>query len=115
MTDVISALNRLAKWRLLLTGWQLGTRSDTDPEAAAVRDTYEKLLLLRAEVTAISRAIIEEGLVSRERFGDLVGEEAELLNKAYEERFPGIRATDRGLAMDTKQAAETMRRMHFKP
>ena len=115
MTDVVRSLNRLAKWRLVLAGWQLGTRTDDDPECAAVRDTREVLLVLRAEVTALTRALIERGMVSQEHMQDLVADEADRLSAALSDRFPGVRATDEGLAMDTRIAAETMRRMHFKP
>src|SRR5438067_1656730 len=40
-----AALNRLTKWRSVFCGWQLGTRSSTDPEAQAVRDHREATML----------------------------------------------------------------------
>lgn len=95
-------LNRLAKWRTHFAGWQLGTRLLDDPEAQAVRDHREVTILLRAEVNAISRALIEAKIVSEERFTDLVCEEAILLEKAFEQRWPGVRATDEGLAYDNR-------------
>ncbi len=38
MTDAARSLNRLAKWRLVLAGWQLGAVDEHGPECAAVRD-----------------------------------------------------------------------------
>jgi hypothetical protein len=54
MSLAAQALNRLAKWRAVLAGWQLGTRPKGDSECDAVRDQRELLLILRAEVNAIS-------------------------------------------------------------
>lgn len=51
--DLEGILNKLCKWRTILAGWQLGTRPKEDPEAQAVRDQRELLLLLRCEVTAL--------------------------------------------------------------
>ena len=107
-------LDKLCKWRTLLAGWQLGTRTDTDPEAAAVKDQRELLLLLRVEMSALVRAAISEGVISQERWADLLGEEAEALDAMMSERFPGITTSPDGLVM-TKEAVETMRKLNFKP
>lgn len=37
----MNALNILTKWRVLFTGWQLGTRPKGDPEGDAVREHRE--------------------------------------------------------------------------
>jgi hypothetical protein len=42
----VSALERLAKWRTLFAGWQLGTRPKGEPESDAVRDHREATLML---------------------------------------------------------------------
>jgi len=100
--DFDRILNRLAKWRAHFAGWQLGTRGKDDPECQAVRDHREVTLLLRAEVNAISRALIENKVCSQDRFTELVCEEAILLEKQLEQRWPGVRATDEGLAYDNR-------------
>lgn len=102
------ALNVLAKWRALFAGWQLGTRSDTDPEAAAVRDHREVTLILRAELTALVSVLIDKGLFTVEEFNIALAREAAEYSIALEQRFPGIRATEYGLTMDAR-AAETMK------
>jgi hypothetical protein len=101
-------LNRLAKWRTVFAGWQLGTRAKGDPEADAVRDHRESSILLRVEVTALTRILLEKGIVSHEELDRIVGEEADHLAAMYERRFPGIRADDDGLVMDSR-APETMK------
>ncbi len=104
------SLNRLAKWRMILTGWQLGTRSKEDPEAQAVRDHREATLMLRAEVNAISRMLLQKDgyvAVPQEDFQRIVAEEADILSKAYEDKFPGAKATDEGIVLDVR-AAEWM-------
>lgn len=103
------ALNRLAKWRTVFAGWQLGTRPQTDPECQAVRDHREATMLLRVEVNALAGLLIAKGVFTPDEWDGQLRNEAELLNRAYEERFPGFRATDEGLTMDVTRAAETMK------
>jgi len=104
-------LNRLAKWRALLSGWQLGTRAKGDPESDAVRDHREATLILRAEQSALSQLLIAKGVFTADEWNDQVAKEADLLCMALEAKFPGVRATDDGLAMDmpTIQAAGWMK------
>jgi hypothetical protein len=98
MTDIYNAaVQKLAKWRAVLAGWQLGTRAKGDPESDAVRDHRECTLLLRSEVTALVRLGVERGLFSVEDFTRVNAEEAEHLSAAYERRFPGMRATEIGI------------------
>lgn len=97
-----AALNRLAKWRTLLAGWQLGTRPKGDPECDAVRDHREVTLLLRAEVTALTGLLIDKGVFTAEEFAGRVGLEADLLSSVLADRFPGVTATDNGLIMDAR-------------
>ena len=101
-------LQRVAKWRMLFAGWQLGTRAKSDPEAAAVRDHREVTILLRVEASALARILIEKGICTAEEFTQIVGEEAALLDKAYEKRFPGISSSIDGLIFGP-EAAYTMR------
>jgi hypothetical protein len=99
-TDVIRALNRLAKWRSLLAGWQLGTKPDTDPETQAVRDLQEARLLMRAEVTALTGLLLQKGVFTEDEFTEQVGVEAVELDQAFSRRFPGVESSDHGLKLD---------------
>lgn len=107
------ACNRLTKWRQVFASWQLGTRSDTDPECKAVKDHREVTLLLRAEKSAIINLLIEKGVFTEDEFLKALTTEAGLLSKALETSFPGLRATDYGIEYDVKVAAETMK--NWKP
>lgn len=106
------ACNRIAKWRSVFAGWQLGSRAKGDPESDAVRDHREITILLRVEATALSKLLIDKGLITLEDFQAAVIEEAELLEQDYEKRFPGCQATDYGMRFDAR-ASETMK--HWKP
>jgi len=98
----MKALNTLAKWRVLFTGWQLGTRPKGDPECDAVRDHRELTILLRAEVTTFTALLREKGVFTDEEWLAALQREAELLNKDYERRFPGVTASEDGLAIDKR-------------
>lgn len=96
------ALNVLTKWRVLFTGWQLGTRPKGDPEGDAVRDHRELTILLRAEVTAFTALLREKGVFTEDEWLAALEREANLLAKDYEHRFPGVTATEVGLHMDKR-------------
>jgi hypothetical protein len=102
------ATNRLAKWRALFTGWQLGTRSITDPEAQAVRDHREVTMLMRAEINALTWLLVERGVITSVDFTRAMAVEADKLNADYEERFPGVTASQDGLTYDLR-ATEWMK------
>jgi hypothetical protein len=105
-----AAIQKLCKWRTVFTGWQLGTRVKGDPEGDAVRNHRELTIIMRAELTALTRLCIERGAFTAEDFRRTLAEEAEFLSKAYEEKFPGFRATEFGIEIfDTKIAAQTTR------
>ena len=99
-------LNKVCKWRSLFAGWQLGTRSDTDPEAAAVRDQRELLILLRVEVTALTRLLLDADVFTSEQLNAAFGSEARNLDRDYERRFPGVTATPHGLTFDLSRLGE---------
>lgn len=107
-------IERYCKWRTILTGWQLGTRPKGDPEADALRDHREQSLLLRAEVSAVATLLIEKGIFTADEFTEQVGVEADAYSEMLERRFPGFKATEHGISIDTAEGAETMRRMNFK-
>lgn len=104
-----NALNKLAKWRSVFAGWQLGTRLKGDPECDAVRDHREVTILLRCEVTALTKLLLDKSVCSLEEMQQAVIDEAQLLDKDYEKRFPGIRSTDIGIDYDIARANETMK------
>lgn len=103
-------LERLAKWRAIFAGWQLGTRAKGDPEGDAVRDHREITILLRAEVSAVIGLLVEKRVFTGDEFFAAVETEAVHLAKDYEHRFPGMRATDVGIEVyDSEVAAKTMK------
>lgn len=104
------AIQRVAKWRSVFVSWQLGTRRKDDPEASALRDHREVTILLRVECNAIARILIEKGIVSQDDFTRVVAEEAEHLNLAYEQKFPGFTAQLDGIHIDLPEGIETMKR-----
>jgi hypothetical protein len=96
------ALNRLAKWRNILTGWQLGSRLKGDPEGDAVRDHREVTLLLRAEVNALAALLTDKGVITADEWDRQLVIEARHLDAALQKRFPGATAHDHGMELDAK-------------
>src|SRR5258705_6477891 len=96
------ALNIVTKWRVLFTGWQLGTRPKGDPEGDAVRDHREITILLRVEVTALAALLLEKGLITEADFLASLEREAKVLNEAFEAKFPGVTAHENGLTIDKR-------------
>jgi predicted DNA-binding ArsR family transcriptional regulator len=99
------ALNILAKWRVLFTGWQLGTRAKGDPEGDAVRDHREVTIMLRAELSALNGLLLEKGVYTGEEWLAALEQEAGLLAKDYERKFPGVTAHEDGLTFDKRALA----------
>ncbi len=106
--SVHKALNRLAKWRSVFTGWQLGTRALSDPECQAVRDHREVTIFLRAEVSVLTALLIKKGVFTMEEFMVALGDEADKLDADFQRRFPGISSTEEGIMYD-QRARETMK------
>ena len=106
MSDNIDWLNRLAKWRSVFAGWQLGTRLADDPECQAVRDHREATLLQQLGTEAITTLLIRKGIFTAEELTKVLHEEAALKCSLLEVRFPGFRSTDAGMEMD-RRAFET--------
>ena len=96
------ALNRLAKWRQILAGWQLGTRLKGDPEGDAVRDHREVTLILRAEVSALAALLIDKGVIAEDEWDRHLAIEARRLDLALQKQFPGATANDHGMELDAK-------------
>lgn len=112
---MMAALNKLCKWRSVLTGWQLGTRAMNDPESAAVRDQQDGRLVARAELTALTGLLLAKGVFTEAEFQDAVATEAMHLDAMFEKQFPGFSTTEVGITMDVPRANETMKRLRFKP
>src|ERR1700747_2794808 len=107
-------LNKFCKWKIVFASWQLGTRTDTDAECAAVKDHREVTMLLRVEYNALTKLLVNKGLCTEEELAEAVIDEALHLDKAYEAFFPGFSTTDHGLNIDPKKANETAKRMHWR-
>ena len=63
-------LNKLAKWRTLFAGWQLGTRPDSDPECQAVRDHRDLSLMARIDINALLALLIRKGVFTEQEWID---------------------------------------------
>jgi hypothetical protein len=107
MSEKIDWINRLAKWRTVFAGWQLGTRAKTDPECQAVRDHRESTMIQRAELSAISSLLIEKGVITEDEFLERLNLAAKDLEGLYQKRFPGAKADDTGLQIDVAVFRET--------
>lgn len=106
---LMRAMNLLAKWRTVFAGWQLGTRPKGEPECDAVRDHREATILLRAEVSGLTKLLLDKKVFTLDELQDAFTAEAEALSGLYEEKFPGFSPTEHGMAIDPMKARETMR------
>lgn len=110
------ALNKLCKWRSLYAGWWLGTRPNSDPTTQAVRDNFDRAIVLRAEMTAISAILIQKQVCTQEELQRAVLAEVQALDTQLEKAWPGFRTSDEGLVFaDLNEAAATMKRRGFPP
>jgi hypothetical protein len=97
------ALNRVTKWRAHFAAWQLGTRAAGDPECQAVRDHRELSILLRTEMSALTGLLMRKGVITAAEYDAALEREASDLAADYAKRWPGVSATDDGLAYDLAQ------------
>jgi hypothetical protein len=109
------ASNRLAKWRTVFAGWQLGTRAQSDGESKAVRDHREVTMLMRAELSALTKVLLDKGVCTQVEITEAFTEEYEHLDRAYRQGFPGFEATESGVTITPEIASETMRDLGFPP
>ena len=96
----LDTLNRVAKWRSILAGWQLGTRSKEDPEAQAVRDHREATIMLRVELNTITALLLRKKVFTEDEFYKQLIEDANHLDEQFKERFPGAESTPLGMKID---------------
>jgi hypothetical protein len=112
--DPRPALERVCKWRMILAGWHLGTAPKTAPGVQAMRDLREVVMLMRMELNALTKVLIDHKLFGLPEFQFALKAEAEQTEIDMAERFPGMRAIDEGISIyDPPLAAETMRRLGF--
>lgn len=109
------ATNTLAKWRKVFTSWQLGTRTANDGEALAVADHRELTILLRAELNTMLAVLIEKEVVTETEWVTKLIAEMKQMERDFESRFPGVRATPEGLEISVSDYNATCKRMHFPP
>jgi hypothetical protein len=109
MTQQINWIERLAKWLMFFASWQLGTRSATDPEAQAVRYNAERVMMLRAEVSALTMLLAQKDVFTRDEFIAQLNKEASLLDSDMAKRFPGWTSTDIGMNVDIAKAKDLMK------
>lgn len=102
-SQAADALNRLAKWRTIFVGWQLGTRPKGDPEADAVRDHREATLMQRADINALLGLLVKKGVFTEDEWFQALITECEMSQQQLEQRFPGVKATDVGLTIDAEE------------
>lgn len=107
MSTLEIAMNKLAKWRTVFAGWQLGTRAKDDPECDAVRDHREVTIILRAENNALVNLLIQKKVFTAQEWAEALEKEAIFLDQAYESKFPGFKTSRNGVEMDVKVAVET--------
>lgn len=109
-----AALNRLAKWRMVFAGWQLGTRSKVDPEAAAVRDHREASLMMRVELRAMLSLLLDKDVFTFDQWLQQLEIEAQKLDEELARKFPGFTTTDVGISI-TAEGFEWMTAQGWKP
>ena len=99
-------LQILTKWRSVYK--MMATMGSVAAFEREVSQTHEKILLLRAENNALMALLVQKGVFTGTEFAAQLDVEAEHLCEQYEKAFPGFKATETGLTMDAKLAAQTM-------
>lgn len=106
--ELSAAMQKLCKWRMLFCGKWMGTASRTNTQAQCIRDVFSQLVLVRAEVNAITKILVDKKVVSHEEFCQVTIKEVELLDESYKQEFPGFESTSYGVqSTDIKLAAKT--------
>lgn len=113
MADATAALNRLCKWRSVLAGWHLGTRSADAPGVQAMRDLQDFRLVMRAEMNAITELMIQKGIFTKAEYDAALALAADECELDLQRSFPGYRATDAGMDINVAVAMETNRARGF--
>jgi hypothetical protein len=93
----------------------IGTKAADAPGVKAYRDRADAVLMLRVEVNALTALLIAKGVFTLDEFMAQIVTECEHKQRELEAMFPGYKATDVGISIDPKIAAETNWRMGFPP
>lgn len=101
------ALETLCKWRAV--SQMMATMGTQTAFERYVRDVADKHLLLRAETSALVAMLVQKGVFTLTEYRAQLDVEAEALCAMLEQAYPGFRATETGMTLDTKVAADTMR------
>jgi hypothetical protein len=109
------ALETLCKWRGVLAAWHLGSLERDAPGMAAMRDLEEARLLMRVEITALAKVLLDLELFSRADLQAAIAAEAQAMDAFYQQKFPGYRAVPAGIEMNVHVAEETRRVLGFPP
>jgi hypothetical protein len=116
MHKPIDPLNKLCKWRGVLAGWAIGSKKVETPGVRAVRNTAERLLVLRVEVSTLLALMLEKKVFTEDEFRAKLQAEAMILDDMMEKEFPGFRSVADGIDIyDVALAADTMQRKGFPP
>lgn len=100
------ALDRVCKWRTILAGRVWGTQPKT-PQAKGRTDIFERLIIMRVELNALTELLLEQGLIIEERYLQAIERAAIELDNAYAEHFPGIKSSASGMVIGP-EALKTM-------
>lgn len=103
------AMQRVVRWHTVLTGRVLGSRLEDDPQCKGYRDIFDKMILLRVEVTALTGLLLDKGIFTLDEFMEKCRTEAEELDKAYQLSFPGVRTILNGIVIEPSVFVETAR------
>jgi hypothetical protein len=113
-TQVRAKVEKLGKWRALYAGWWFGTRPNSDPQAQAARDNFDRTIMLRCEVDALVPLLIRKGVFTDEEYGTELLAAVERMDGLLEAAWPGFRTEPAGLVFaDMLKCAETMREKGF--
>lgn len=108
MTDMLlrrmytSSCNRLRQWARVGIGRLTGSTSDKSGKYKAALDLEESRLIMRAELTAVQRALVLGGVVPRETLLQCVVEEMKALEDHMAKEWPEVEVTSDGSAFTIK-------------
>ena len=98
--NVRTALEIVCQWRKHFTTWQLGTRDSDDPEAAAVADHREQVILLTVQVRALADLLASKGVIDDREYDRALVDKALELNAEYTARWEGAHVVGEGMEYD---------------
>jgi hypothetical protein len=110
-----AAQEKLGKWRGLYAGWWFGTKPIGDSQAKAARDNFDRTIMLRCEVNALTAILLDKGVCTTDEFVAHLLEEVEHMDRELERQWPGFYTDGASLHMKLPAAAETMRAKGFPP